>query len=80
LAPAAQAGQGQMWVLTGGDDQVHTWRLVLDHKGESIVNRSGVNDVVVIEDEKEFLRDGVNFVEQSGQNRFDWWLRRLEHT
>ena len=30
LPPGAQAGEGQMWILTGGDDQVHLRRLVLE--------------------------------------------------
>ena len=40
LAPGAQAGQGQLRVLTGGDDQVHLRRLVLEQKGEGGVDRS----------------------------------------
>ena len=30
-----------MWILTGGDDQVHLRRQVLDQKGEGVVNRLG---------------------------------------
>jgi hypothetical protein len=70
-----------MWILASGDEQVHTRWQVLEHKGEGIVNRSGINDVVVIENEKEIVLDGVNLVEQGRQNRFGWWwLRGLEHT
>ena len=32
-----------MWILTGGDDQVHLWRQVLEQKGEGMVNRFGIN-------------------------------------
>jgi hypothetical protein len=69
-----------MWILTGGDDQVHPWRQVLDQKGEGIVNRFGIDDVVVVQDEDEIVRDGGDLVEQDRQNRLGWWwLGRLEH-
>ena len=70
-----------MRVLTGGDDQVHLWRQVLEQKGEGIVNRSGIDHVVVVEDEDEIVRDGGDFIEQGRQDRFGRrWLRGLEHT
>src|ERR671915_1319014 len=70
-----------MRILTGGDDQVHPWWQMLDQKGEGIVNRSGINNVVVIEDENEIVREGGDFIEQGRQNRFGWWwLRGLEYT
>ena len=60
---------------------MHLWRQVLEQKGEGIVNRLGINHVVVVEDEDEMVRDGGDFIEQGGQNRFGWrWLRGLEHT
>ena len=39
LAPGAQAGQGQVWIFTGSDDQVHLRWQVFEQKGKSIVNR-----------------------------------------
>ena len=59
-----------MRVLTGGDDQVHLWRQVLDQEGEGIVDRFGIDNVVVVEDEDEIVRDGGDFVEQGRQDRF----------
>src|SRR5438552_3031048 len=54
---------------------------MLEQKGESIVDRFGINNVVVVKDEHEVVRDCGDFIQQSGQNRFDWWrLRGLEHT
>src|SRR5687767_4545055 len=61
-----------MWVFTGGDDQVHLWWLVLEQKGEGLVNRFGINHVIVVQDENEFVWDGSDFIEQGGQNRFNW--------
>ena len=69
-----------MGILTGGNDQVHLWRQVLEQKGEGLVNRFGINNVVVVKDEDEIVRDGGDFIEQGCQNRFDGrWLRGLEH-
>ena len=80
LAPGAQPRQGELRILTGGDDQVHRWRQVLDQKGERLVHRLGLNDVVVVQDEEEMSREGSNFVEQGRQHRLGWrGLRRLEH-
>src|SRR5450756_2378694 len=70
-----------MWILTRGDYQVHRWWQVLEEKGEGIVNRFGINRMVVIKDEDEIVRDSGDFIEQGCQNRFDGWrLRGLEHT
>ncbi len=69
-----------MWILTGGDDQVHLGRQVLEQKGEGFVNRFGIDHMVVVKDEDEMVRDGGDLVEQDCQNRFDGrWLRGLEH-
>ena len=80
LAPGAQPGQGQRGILTGGDDQVQLGRQVLDQEGQGIVDRPGVEDVVVVEDEHDIARDGGDVVEQGRQRRLGWrGLRRLEH-
>ena len=69
-----------MRILTGGDDQVHLWRQVLEQKGEGFVNRFGIDHMIVVQDKDEIVRDGGDFIEQGCQNRFDWrWLRGLEH-
>ncbi len=70
-----------MWILPGGDDQVHLWRQVLEQKGEGIVNRFGINHMIIIQDEDEIVRNGGDFIEQGCQNRFSGrWLRGLERT
>ena len=76
---ARNRARGSCGILTGGDDQVHLRRQVLEQKGEGMVNRFGINHVVVVQDEDEIVRDGGDFIEQGRQNRFGWrWLRRLE--
>ncbi len=80
LTPGAQPGQGEMWILTGGDDQVHLWRQVLEQKGEGLVNRFGINHMVIIQHQDEVVRNGGDFIEQGGQNRFSRRrLRTLKH-
>ena len=59
-----------MWILAGGDDQVHLWRQVFEQKGEGLVDRFGINHVVVVKHEDEALREGGEFVDQSRQQRF----------
>jgi hypothetical protein len=60
---------------------VDLWRQVLEQKGEGVVDRSGINDVVVVEDEDEIVRGGGDFVEQGRQDRLGRRrLRGLERT
>ena len=59
-----------MWILPGGDDQMHLGWQVLDHEGEGTVNRFGINSVVVVEDKDEIIRDVGDLVEQGRQDRF----------
>ena len=61
-----------MGILAGGNDQVHLWRQVLEQKGEGIVNRFGINHMVVVQDKDEIVRDGGDFIEQGCQNRLRW--------
>ncbi len=70
LAAGAQPGQGQVRVLTRRHHQVHLRRQVLEQEGESLVDRSGLHYVIVIQDDYEALREGGDLVEQAGQDRF----------
>ena len=48
-----------MWILTGGDDQVHLWRQMLEQKGEDIVNsvhRSGNSSFMSVVPDRQHLR------------------------
>ena len=78
---ARNRARGRCGILTGGDDQVHLRRQVLEQKGEGSVNRFGINHVVVVKDEDEIVRDSGDFIEQGRQNRFGrrLGLRSLEH-
>jgi len=87
LPPAAQAGQWELRVLTGGDDQVHLGRLVFKQKGQNCgdrcrcvnrslcIDRSGIDQVVVVKDEDELPARGRDLVQERGQECFG--ARRL---
>ncbi len=75
MPPGTQTGQGQVRVFTGGDDQVHVWGQVFDEIGEGLVNRFGIQNVVVVQDEDEMVLYGGQVIEQGRQQRFGWrWL------
>ena len=77
LTTGAQPGQGQIGVFAGGYDQVHLGRQVLEQKGDGFVDRCrpayrfGIDHVVIVDDQGEIIRDGGNFIDQDGQDRFD---------
>ena len=75
LAPGAQASQGELWILPGGDDQVQLGRQVVEQKGEGLVDRWGIDGVVVVQDEGKGVREGGDFIEQGRQQHFG--CRRL---
>ena len=51
---------------------MHLCWQVLEQKGEGMVNRFGVNNVVVVKDEDEIVRYSGDFIEEGRQNRFGW--------
>jgi hypothetical protein len=67
LTPAAQPRQGQLWILTGGNNQPHLWWQVLEHKSEGAINRFGIDNVVVIDDQDEIIHCRRDFIEQEGE-------------
>lgn len=58
-----------MGILPAGDDQMHLGWQMLKQKGESLVNRFGLNHVVVVKDEGKIVQDVGDFIEQGRQNR-----------
>ena len=70
LAPGAQPGQGEVRILAGGNDQVDMGRQMLEQKGEGVVDRFGLNHVVIVEHEDEAALETGDFIEQGGQHRF----------
>src|SRR5215203_5642052 len=53
---------------------------MLQQKGEGIVDRFGIDYVVVVENENDFVCDGGQFVEQHRKDRFGRrWLWGVEH-
>ncbi len=57
---------------------------MLDQKGQCIVDRLGVNDMIVIKDEDEIFRGGCDLIDQGCQKRLGRWrpgkyLERTHH-
>ena len=69
-AAGAEPGQGEARILAGGNDQVDMGRLMLEQKGEGVVDRFGLNHVVIVEHEDEAALETGDFIEQGGQHRF----------
>jgi len=44
-----------MWILAGGDNEMHLRRQVLDQKGKGVVNWLGIDNVVVVQDKDEVV-------------------------
>ena len=78
-ALGAQAGQGQRRILAGGDDQVQPGRQVLQQEGESLVDGTRVDRVVVVQHQDQAVWQGGDVVEHGRQDRLGWRrLRGLE--
>ena len=53
---------------------------MIEQKRQGVVDRAGIDNVVVVEDEDEIVLDGGHLVEQGRQKRLGRrWLGRLEH-
>ncbi|MEO8315808.1 MAG: hypothetical protein ABI645_13570 [Pseudomonadota bacterium] len=53
---------------------------MIEQKGENLVNRFGINHMVVVKDKDEWIWNSGDAIEQDGQNRCGRrWLRGLEH-
>jgi hypothetical protein len=63
--------QGKLRVFARGDDQVNLWRQSFEQKRNDIVNRFGINHMLVVKDKHKMLGCNGNFVESGGQNCFD---------
>ena len=59
-----------MWILTGGDDQVHLWWQVINQKGKCFFNRFGIDLMVIVQDKDEIVRDSCNLIEQVCKQSF----------
>lgn len=76
LVTSAQTGQGQPGIFTGSDHQVHLRRQVREQESERIVNRLGIDNVVIIQDEGKRAREGCDIIDQRCQERFTGRQRR----
>ena len=52
---------------------------MVQKKGDRVVDRLGIDNVVVVEEKSEVVLDRMDFIDQGGQDRLDrWWLRRMQ--
>ena len=72
LPAGAQAGQPERRIETGGDDQVHLQRQVLQQEEQDIVDSLGLDQVIVVEHEDDPLRQGRDLVDQGRQDDLGW--------
>ena len=75
---AAQPGQRQRRVGAAGDHQVQLRGQMVQQEGHPVLHVARVDDVVVVEHQHDVVRDGAEVVEQSGEDRFDRRLGRLQ--
>jgi hypothetical protein len=60
---------------------MHVRWQVFQQEGDEVVNWSGVEDVVIVQHEGEFVSSGCDFVDECGQHRCVWRrLARLERS
>jgi hypothetical protein len=58
---------------------VHLGWQVLEQKAKRIINRSGINQMIVIQDKEQRGREGGDFIEQGCKKGVSWRrLRRLK--
>ena len=80
MTPRAVPRQGQLGILPRRDEYVHLRRQMLQQKGDGLVNRLVVNEMVVVQNEEERGGERGDFIEQGRQYHFGGrWLRGLEH-
>ena len=81
LAAGAEPGQGERGSSRVAMTRCSCGGRCSTQKGEGLVNRLGIDQVVVVQDEDERVREGGDVIEQGRQDRVDGrWLRRLQHT
>ena len=78
LTSSPQARQRQGRVGPTGDHEVHVRRKVLDQEGHRLVDLRRFDDVVVVEHQHQVTADGLQVVEQRGDDGIDRRLRGVE--
>ena len=58
LAPGAQPGQRERRILAAGNDQPELRRQMIDKEGQRLVDRRGLDHVIIVEDEHRIAQRG----------------------
>ena len=75
LAPSSQPRHRQRRVGTAGEHEVQLRRQVLQQEGHPVLDLARLDEVVVVEQQHHLVRQGVEVVEQRGEDHLD--RRRL---
>ena len=62
LAAGTKAREGQKWVCTAGDEQVHLGRCISEQKIYGLMNCRGRNNLIIVENKGEVVFNGVDFI------------------
>ena len=68
LIARSQPAQGQRRIGAGHDDQVKLRRQIPEEEGDGVVNRRGLDQVVVVQDEDQVVLQVAQVVEERGQD------------
>lgn len=68
-----QAGQGQGWIRSAGNDEVQPGRKMLDEKHQRVMGVLVSNQVIIVQDEQHIFLQQQQGIQQRGDNRFYWW-------
>ncbi|BFT70440.1 hypothetical protein PAENIP36_18820 [Paenibacillus sp. P36] len=64
MSACTQPGQRKGRIFTRSDNQMHLRRQVLKQKDESMVDRVGLNKMVVVKHEDELVWKAADFIKQ----------------
>src|SRR3712207_3579517 len=79
LSPGAQAGERQGRIYAAREDELHVGRKIIEQERDDAVDGFGIDQVVVVEDYEQLVRNASYLVDQGSRQRFDtWWFRRMQ--
>jgi hypothetical protein len=76
LAARSQTGQGKRWVRTGSDHQVEGRGAVIEQKSHLLVHGLAADKLIVVQDQGHLLADGIQAVDEAGQDHLRGCLAR----
>ena len=78
MAPGAQPGQRERRILAAGNDQPELRRQMIDKEGQRLVDRRGLDHVIIVEDEHRIAQRGEIVQQRRQQHIGRRRLRRVQ--